>query len=65
MSYGPEGEAFFCDVCEDNPKRCDHKSCPGLDDPDEQRCAECDVPMTLEENRAGMLFCANCRWFDR
>lgn len=35
MSYGPEGEAFFCDVCEDNPKRCNKIDCPGRDHPDD------------------------------
>lgn len=33
MSH-PEGEAYFCDVCEDDMKRCDAKSCPGAPHPD-------------------------------
>lgn len=30
---GPEGDAYFCDACEDNPKRCNKRDCPGAPQP--------------------------------
>lgn len=32
---GPEGDAYFCDVCQDDMKRCDKQNCPGAPHPDD------------------------------